>query len=351
MTVLDQAIAEGRNSLSADRLDMSFGELLNMYQNGELIIDPEFQRLFRWDLEKRTKFIESVILGIPIPSIFVAEDTNGRWEIVDGLQRISTVLSFFGLLKSNLDKNNWRLEEGDIVPELKGLRSDDLPLKIQLNIKRSVCRIEVIKWDSQYDMRYELFRRLNTGGAPLTDQEIRNCIFRGISPDFTNLIKKLAASDDFCTLISPTSKKEEESYLDELVLRFFSLHENHQNISKKLSDHMTDYMRDATKEPRIYEGKDAVFLRTLNTIKPLGKDVFRAKNGQFSTSLYDGIFNGIASNIDFYESLGDDGVYSRIERLKNDDEFQAASGVASNYKERTKKRIERAIQIFSSHAS
>lgn len=349
MTVLDQAIAEGRNSLSADRLDMSFGELLNMYQNGELIIDPEFQRLFRWDLEKRTKFIESVILGIPIPSMFVAEDDNGKWEVVDGLQRISTILSFFGILKNDSEKNNWRLEEGDIVPELKGLGSEDLPLKIQLNIKRSVCRIEVIKWDSQYDMRYELFRRLNTGGASLTDQEIRNCIFRGISPDFTNLIKEIAASNDFHTLISPTSKQEEELYLDELVLRFFSVHENHQNISKKLSDHMTDYMREATKKPEMHEGKDAIFLRVLNIIKPLGKEVFRAKNRQFSTSLYDGIFNGIASNIDYYESLSRDSVASRIEKLKNDEKFKEVSGVASNYKERTKKRIERAIEIFSSH--
>ncbi|MDW5428798.1 DUF262 domain-containing protein, partial [Acinetobacter baumannii] len=83
-----------RNSLSTDRLDMSFGEIMNMYDRDEIIIDPDFQRLFRWDDYQKTRFIESLIIGIPVPPIFVAEDENGRWELVDGLQRISTVLSF-----------------------------------------------------------------------------------------------------------------------------------------------------------------------------------------------------------------------------------------------------------------
>ena len=174
MNNLENEILEGRNSLSADRLDMSFGELMNMYSNDELVIDPEFQRLFRWDVHQRTRFIESLLLGIPIPSIFVAEDPDGKWEIVDGLQRLSTILSFFGMLKHTPEKNNWELEAGDVVETLKGLNLNDLPVKYQLNIKRSVCRIEVVKWDSNYDMRYELFNRLNTGGSPLTEQEIRN---------------------------------------------------------------------------------------------------------------------------------------------------------------------------------
>ena len=84
-----------------------------------------------------------------------------------------------------------------MLKELENLTVEDLPLKFRLNIKRSVCRIEVIKWDSNYDMRYELFSRLNTGGSPLTEQEIRNCIFRGISPDFTILVKKLADLEDW----------------------------------------------------------------------------------------------------------------------------------------------------------
>ena len=116
---LEQRIKDLRNNLTTDRLDMSYGEIINMYQSGDLIISPEFQRLFRWKNFQKTRFIESILLGIPIPPIFVAEDKEGKWELVDGLQRLSTVLSFFGLLKDG-DKNNWIMDAGDLVPELEG---------------------------------------------------------------------------------------------------------------------------------------------------------------------------------------------------------------------------------------
>lgn len=347
MSNLEDQILSGRNSLSADRLDMSFGELMNMYSNDELVIDPEFQRLFRWNLEQRTRFIESLLLGIPIPSIFVAEDTDGRWEIVDGLQRLSTILSFFGMLKHTPEKNGWTLLSGDVVESLEGLKISDLPIKYQLNIKRSVCRIEVVKWDSNYDMRYELFNRLNTGGSPLTDQEIRNCIFRGISVDFTNLIKRLSSKDGFIDLVQPTQKQKEELYLDELVLRFFSLFKNHKNVNKNLSEHMTEYMKMATKNEVNYETKEHIFNRVVEIVAPLGRRALSGNNGQFSTSLYDGIFNGVAENIEHYEHADEGELREKVETLRDDEEFKKVSGVASNYKERVKKRIERALEVFN----
>ena len=343
---LEQEILNGRNSLSSDRLDMSFGELMSMYSNDELIINPEFQRLFRWNIHQRTRFIESLLLSIPIPSIFVAEDQEGKWEIVDGLQRLSTIFSFFGLLKHIPEKNGWILQSGDIVEKLDGLKMSDLPVKYQLNIKRAVCRIEIIKWDSKYDMRYELFNRLNTGGSPLTDQEIRNCIFRGVSADFTNIIKELSSVKEFVELIQPTQKQIDELYLDELVLRFFSIHENYNNINKNLSEHMTDYMKSASKSEIDYKHKIDIFRMIVKIIHPAGRNALSRKNGLFSTSLYDGIFNGVASNIDQYKD-NIDALKEKIEFLKNDEEFKSASGTASNYKERVKKRIKRALQIFS----
>jgi uncharacterized protein with ParB-like and HNH nuclease domain len=143
--ILEKEVVETRNSLSTDRLDMSFGEIMSMYERGELIIDPEFQRLFRWTDYQKTRFIESLLLGIPIPPIFVAEDKDGRWELVDGLQRLSTVLSFFGLLKTSTGKNRWKLIEAELIKSFEGYDENSLPLKFQLNIKRAVCRVEVIK--------------------------------------------------------------------------------------------------------------------------------------------------------------------------------------------------------------
>ncbi|CAG7840421.1 hypothetical protein CLOHAE12215_01845 [Clostridium haemolyticum] len=82
---LEESIRRARNNLTTDRLDMSYGEIISMYEREEIVIAPEFQRLFRWTDYQKTRFIESILLGIPIPPIFVAEDKDGRWELVDGL--------------------------------------------------------------------------------------------------------------------------------------------------------------------------------------------------------------------------------------------------------------------------
>jgi len=169
-------IEKSRNILQTDKLDMSFGEIMSMYEKEEIIINPEFQKLFRWNDYQKTRFIESIILGIPIPSIFVIEHKSGRWELVDGLQRISTILSFFGLLKTMPEKNNWKLLNANLIKSLESFSCDELPLKIQMGIKRVTFRVEIIKWNSEYDLRFELFNRLNTGGLPLTEEEIRTSL-------------------------------------------------------------------------------------------------------------------------------------------------------------------------------
>ena len=143
--ILLEDIESSRNTLQTDKLDMSFGEIMNMYENDEIIINPEFQRLYRWSSYQKTRFIESIIIGIPVPPIFVAENESGRWEVVDGLQRLSTIFSFFGILKNLPDSNDWILGRGDLIPSLEGYECKSLPLKIRLNIKRAACRIEIIK--------------------------------------------------------------------------------------------------------------------------------------------------------------------------------------------------------------
>jgi uncharacterized protein with ParB-like and HNH nuclease domain len=102
IALLEKGISNERKRLSSDRLDISFGELINLYKNKELLIRPEYQRAFRWSISQKTALIESILLSIPIPPIFVAEDKDGVWELVDGLQRISTFISFFGELDNNV---------------------------------------------------------------------------------------------------------------------------------------------------------------------------------------------------------------------------------------------------------
>jgi len=345
---LEQDIEEARKSLSTNRMDMSFGEIMSMYEREEIIIDPAFQRLFRWSNYQQTRFIESLLLRIPIPPVFVAENKDGKWELVDGLQRLSTVFSFFGILKGVLDdKNNWSLCKGELVKSLENFSHDDLPLKLRLNIRTSVCRIEVIEENNSYDMKYELFNRLNTGGSSLTDQEIRNCIFRGISSEFNDFLNRLSSSEDFVELISPTEKQVSELYPDELVLRFCSLVNNSKNITTALSQHMTEYMRIVVRRPEIIPELETLFNKVISLLKPIGKSAFRSKSNLFSTSLYDGVTVGIAQNIKLYENAKTAQIEAKINQLKDDDDFKKASGSLSNSKNRTRNRLEAAQKVFA----
>lgn len=345
--VLQKEIEEKRNSLTTDRLDMSYGEIISMYQNDDLIINPEFQRLFRWNNYQKTRFIESILLGIPTPPIFVAEDKEGKWELVDGLQRLSTIISFFGLLKGpSEEKNKWTLEKAPLVSALEGINIDTLPLLFQRNIKRAYCRVEIIKWDSNIDMRYELFNRLNTGGSSLTEQEIRNCIFRGNGNEFNNFIRELADLPQFIELVDISSKKKDELYLDELVLRFLSLKEDYNSMNDNLSEHMTKFMENETKYHNlVYDFEKENFNNIISLLYKLGSDVFKATNKQFSSAIYDGIM--VATN-KFYEKYKDDveSLKAKIKLLKNNEEYKSNMGSNSGGKGRVQKRISIAIDIF-----
>jgi len=362
--LLDKKIKETRSGLSADRLDMSFGEIISMYERNEIIINPNFQRLFRWDEEQQTRFIESLLLNIPIPPIFVAEinegENAGKWELVDGLQRVSTVLSFFGELTALPDKNNLILMEGGLIEILEGYTFKSLSLKYQLNIRRAVCRVEVIKWDSKIDMRYELFKRINSYGEPITEQELRNCIFRPQSNRFNDFLKDLADTPKFKELISPTPKQIEQLYLQELVLRFFALYEvaksntpAKEKINEVISSYMTSYMKEVIKDELFdYNQSKVLFTQLVELLVPIGKTVFKGtKNmGPFSPNIYDIVMIGVALNLSFYKTLSSDALAKIIANIKDDPEFTnlKGAGIASNSKERVAKRIELTKKFFTS---
>jgi hypothetical protein len=98
--MLAEEIVKAQRQVRTDAYQMSIGEVVNMYENREIIIDPEFQRFFRWEISQKSKLIESLLLGIPLPSIFVFEREDSKWELIDGLQRVSTILEFMGKLRS-----------------------------------------------------------------------------------------------------------------------------------------------------------------------------------------------------------------------------------------------------------
>jgi len=344
---LEEVVSEKRNSLKTDRLDMSFGELMSIYEDGDLFIAPEYQRVFRWSAFQQTRFLESVLLGIPIPPIFVAEDGNGKWEVVDGLQRISTIFSFFGLLHSVPEKNNSTLTEGEMVTQLDGLTSKTLPIKLKTTLKRSVCRVEIVRWDSVEDIRYELFNRLNTGASPLSDQEIRNCIFRAYPVDLNEVLRNTARSDIFQNLICPSEAKKEAMYMEELTLRFFAFKHLTGDFRTTVPQYLTEFMKSVSTGATSFNlDKEEIYLleviEFLNT--SYGKSLFRPK-GNFALHLFDSIAYALPKK--FKKIKGNEAkIKEKINTLLKDRDYNAI-GTSTFSNTRIRNRMTRASEIFN----
>lgn len=331
---INDRISRYRQDIKSDRVDMSFGEIINMYKEEEIIISPEYQRAFRWDKQRQTDFIESILLGIPFPSIFVATNPDGTWELIDGLQRVSTVLSFFGELKDP-PKNHLVLKSGSIVPELEGLTIETLPLDLKLAIKRTACRIEIIQKDSHFEMRYELFKRLNTGGEGLTRQEIRNCIFRGFEnyKYFSDIISQCSNNPIFREIINISDDAKEKMMYEELFLRFFSLYNFRAEYTEKvIEDFFDKIMKKQCEAPNkeIIENTVQKFNEICEYLQLGGHEIFKLARLNLSTSMFDSIFLSLATTSKDYHSISLEDFVQRVAILRENQEFKKYAGAGSS---------------------
>jgi hypothetical protein len=349
---LDQEIAVSRNEIRTDKLDMSYGELGNLYENDELKIRPEYQRLFRWTPTQKTRFIESILLGFPTPAIFVAEDPQGIWELVDGLQRVSTVLEFMGTLRDPLNgqlKPPSRLVKGEHnprLPTMDGMGFSDLSLQARLSIKRAGCRVEVIKIASKSTMKYEVFERLNTGGSGLTDQEVRNCIFRATDPEFVDWIEKLAEFPAFADNLGLSEFQEKTMFDRGLVLRYFTIKNAYKEFEHDVEPFITDFTRQVLEGDRPFyrEKEEPLFKDTFQCIADaLGEDSWRhyrngKHTGPLSVYVFETVATGVAVNIDRMRKLSS--------RDKQSPEFVNNTGAGANIKSRLANRVSHAHFYF-----
>lgn len=187
---LESEISEARLEISADSISMSISELTNLYREGVLEIRPEFQRLYRWSAEQKSRLMESVLLGIPLPSLFVSQAEDGGWELVDGLQRVSTLLEVQGLLQDadGSTRPALVLSATKYLPSLEGLswasaNGPELTEAQKLDVRLARLDLKVIKRGSDPKAKFDLFQRLNSFGSSLTPQEIRSAMVAGTNGD------------------------------------------------------------------------------------------------------------------------------------------------------------------------
>jgi hypothetical protein len=307
---LDEQIAAARKRIYRDGYDMSLGEISSLYEKGELVVNPEYQRLFRWDETRRTRFIESILLNVPIPPIFVFSGEGGRWELIDGLQRVSTILEFMGLLKSpeGVLQERFVCDGTDLLPALSGKYwpfggepADDNHLSgpQQITIRRQRLRIEILGPETDAEIKFELFQRLNTGGANLSEQEIRNCIIISINSAAYTFIQTMAANAQFLSLTNVGEERRKRQYATEMVVRFIVMRHVAYTPGMDLHEYLDKGVVDIIKRGDFDWPHEAdIFSKTIAMLQDVvGSGVFR-KNNRFSLAMYEFVTNGTSKLIE-----------------------------------------------------
>lgn len=362
--VLIREINQKRTEFKSENYPMSIGELINLYEREEIIINPDFQRYFRWTDIQKSRLIESILLGIPIPSIFVFQREDGIWEVVDGLQRISTLIQFMSKLpelegippkdRLKLQATKYLPSLEDVVWEAKNEDDKEIPASLKLFIKRAKLNFSIILSDSGQNAKFDIFQRLNTGGTYASDQEVRNSVMIMINKPTFEWFKKLASNSDFLETISLSERLSDEQYPMELVLRYISLVNYEYSPKKELSDFFDDIIEKILADTSFpYDQFEKEFNQTfalLNTLE--GENVFKRYDGtifkgKFLESAFEAISVGVSTNYDKYV-LPDDNEFikTKIKSLHTEEQFRKNTGSGSNARTRIPKIVPFAKDFF-----
>lgn len=229
-----------QESLVVQQSDFSLKTISEMVENGAIDIAPHYQRRDRWNLSKQSSLIESFILNVPVPPVYLSEDDYGTYSVIDGKQRITSIKNFLN--------NEFKLKDLQRFPELNGLYFSELPQKIKNALSvRPYLRIVTLLRQSDPSLKFEVFLRLNTGGEHLKPQEIRNVAYHG---SLNNLLFELSENEILRRRLKITDANSNAfRNMEDLehILRFFTLFENWQQIGNVLSVEMDKYMADNQK--------------------------------------------------------------------------------------------------------
>lgn len=324
--MLNEEIVQAQRLVRTDAYQMSIGEIVSMYESSELIVHPDFQRLFRWSISQKSRLIESLLLGIPIPSIFVFEKDDGKWELIDGLQRVSTILEFMGLLKGP----DGTIEEPSILDATKYLSSlhnavwesssrisgvpvqeqAELPKSHQLAIRRARIGVEILKRPSDNKTKFDLFQRLNAGGTQANAQELRNCIMLMVNDQFFRNVKEEAERSSFTKVIDVSAEQREKQRHMELAVRFLV----HTQVPYDGILDIEEYIDKGIVEISLAHAADVVIGVMRRTFEILhasaGKGALRRFNGvrhigKVGLVGLEGIAVGVAKNLVAIDALSD----------------------------------------------
>jgi len=326
-----------------------------MYEAKELNINPEFQRLFRWSIQKKSDFVESILVGIPVPPAFTYENEDGTWELVDGLQRISTVLEFMGVLRDPDKPGKFRkstLVATKYLPALENVAwsSDDhemnkpknLEKSLQLFFRRARFELQVLKHPSDPKTKFDLFQRLNRGGAYATEQEVRTCSMVLANQDFTKSLREWSSTDNFHDMFKLTDKQKESQtdleYAVRLICHTYVEYDGKGDVQEFLDRSILSIIVDSNFEEVMKPIKGSIdYLRNAfgeDALLPMGSDTSLRK--RFTLRALEVIAVGIAKNFDAISKMEDSIAFVKSRVCELWDEPQMAEMTAAGQRGTTR---------------
>lgn len=328
----------------------SCADLVRMSTTKQLVIKPDFQRDIVWKKPAQTRFIDSLVKQLPIPSMCLSLDYKTEKRLmIDGLQRISSIIKF-------LSTEDWRLSSlDDIDSRISGRTPKHIKEKhsdIYSRIENLTIPVTVLRCDyskrSHMQYLFTIFHRLNTGGNKLSNQEIRNCIFQG---KFNEMLKSLVQKTETRDLFS---LKKDESYRfahEELFLRAFTFANKLDSYNGKLAKYLNSFMEDQRKITS--EDIDTLSDKMHRTLELLYSRILDGKSlPRLSKATIEAILVAIYTNIDGLEKSSNKELRKKYEYLRKDENFSILNlkeGLAAT--EKVKSRIRTAIEIFGQYDS
>ncbi|MDC8005541.1 DUF262 domain-containing protein [Aureisphaera galaxeae] len=326
----------------------SCADLLRMYNDNQLDIQPDFQREIVWSNTMQTRLIDSLVKQLPIPSLCISLDykTQERF-VIDGLQRIASIIKFLDVEPTN----EWKLSRlSDIDTRISGKTNITIKSKYKDlfdKVQNTVLPITVLRCDyskkSHMHYLFTIFHRLNTGGSKLSNQEIRNCIFNGT---FNTLLKMSVEYENYIKLFNVNPEKIDRFSNEEMVLRFLSFTFNKENYSGQLARFLNEFMDKFQNASEENLAKfDNIFKRTIDLI--YRKILNSSPLPKLSKATTEALFVGVAYNIDDLEKKEHNDLHSYYTALRNHELFSVENlkeGLAQ--KERVLNRLDKSIEIF-----
>ncbi|QQP96727.1 DUF262 domain-containing protein [Lysobacter enzymogenes] len=289
-----------RRKVDVDNLDVTVRELVRMVNSNEIDRAAEYQRKFRWGEDRESRLIESIILGLPVPTIFVATNKDGTWELVDGLQRVSSLVHFV----TEMPHDEGYKSVGKVEPltlcgleqldSFNGKTYADLPETIRLQFMKRSLRVTAISDKSDRQVRFDTFQRLNTGGIVLTSQEIRACVYRGPLIDF---LEAAAADVQLRTLIKLQSGRQDDGTLEEFVLKMFAYKNYRSNFDGAVTAFLNSYSEQVATNFDALAGARLLRKVVLSLGKVISGPILKKGYSVTPLNLAEGIFVGAAELI------------------------------------------------------